>query len=156
MSLVTVPVAQVNHLQLLCAWRKCTADRVSGSPYCEKHRPGFRLVLSPEKRVVYFVQCRNARGLIKIGKSSCWKKRWNGMTTDCPYPLTLLTLVYLDHARQMDVLERTLHKYLAEHRVQGEWFKPVAPVLKIVELAKSVPTPEFCALVGLDMRITSR
>ena len=156
MAIQRPPVAQVKHLQIICAWRACTANREKDSVYCAKHRPGFRLVSPPEKRVVYFVQCNGEDGPIKIGKSSCWAKRFNGMTTDNPYPIVVLALVTLNQAWQMDALEKGIHRHLAKHRVRGEWFEACRSVRKVVEAAKTLSTVDFCVTLGIDLETASR
>ncbi len=77
---------------------------------------------------LYFIETQCAEKFIKIGIASNVRNRMSKMQMDCPYPLKLLKLV--PGAAHM---ERHLHKQFSIDNVTGEWFRPSAALLAIIE-----------------------
>lgn len=63
----------------------------------------------------YLIRCETT-GLIKIGKANNVKARLSTMQTGSASELTLVHTIDGD-------IEKDLHKFFAENRVKGEWFK---------------------------------
>lgn len=79
----------------------------------------------PKVPVVYFVQ---AGEFVKIGKSTDWRARIAGLQTGSPHVVVpLLVLPATPNA------ERLLHYQFAEHRINGEWFRPAAEIMAYIE-----------------------
>lgn len=75
---------------------------------------------------VYFIQ--TASGPIKIGISKNPGRRLSALQTAAHEPLTLLHSTIGDEA-----LEKRLHADLAEHRLDGEWFRDCPAVREAME-----------------------
>lgn len=76
---------------------------------------------------VYFIQ-HGTDGPIKIGCALNVRSRVRALQEWNPVPLRLLGYCHghLNH-------ERALHKRFAEHRVRGEWFRPVPELLTYIK-----------------------
>lgn len=83
---------------------------------------------------VYFATCREL-GLVKIGHATNPKRRWQGLQTGCPKPLTL-EAQFEGGERE----ERELHTQFAEHRERGEWFR-ICPEIDAVIDQHKPPAP---------------
>lgn len=68
--------------------------------------------------VVYFI--KNNEGYTKIGKTHDLKNRLHNLKYES-YGKDL-RVIHLIESRDIDVLEKTLHKVFAHKRVKGEWF----------------------------------
>jgi hypothetical protein len=71
--------------------------------------------------VVYYIQ-RMSDGLIKVGVSAGFRRRWGELRAEHG-TLRLLLTHRGDHER-----EQGLHREFRELRVTGEWFRPAAPL----------------------------
>lgn len=71
------------------------------------------------KQILYVVQRRH-NGPIKVGISSHVKLRLRSLQSSSPEKLTIIKIFTL---RQV---ERAIHAYLADYRLEGEWFDPAA------------------------------
>lgn len=71
---------------------------------------------------------------IKFGIVSRWgfQKRVIAMQTGCPYELEILASCESDPGA-----ERSIHRYLAHHKIRGEWFHRCGQTLKIVDIIKA-------------------
>lgn len=69
---------------------------------------------------VYFVQCGEAGGPIKIGVTQDVDQRLSRLQVGCPIELTLLASIYVDDGEK---LEADLHRRFATSRIRGEWFE---------------------------------
>lgn len=74
---------------------------------------------------VYLVQ-RGEGGPVKIGFTTSFESRLSSLRTASPEPLNVIRVF---HGTLDD--ERRLHASLAQHRLNGEWFKPVPEVLSV-------------------------
>jgi hypothetical protein len=63
----------------------------------------------------------------KIGISNKPRARLSGIQTGNPERLALVAAVPMGDRTVIECLEASMHDYLAEHRLQGEWFN-VSPV----------------------------
>lgn len=72
-----------------------------------------------ESGFVYFIQCGDDRGPIKIGRGRDVEDRLTSHQIGNPYPLRLLTHVYVDDPRKA---EWSLHQRFTLSRIRGEWF----------------------------------
>jgi hypothetical protein len=70
-------------------------------------------------------------GLVKIGQTTNWDKRWRSLCAGSPVPLELVALL------SGLALEKTLHRLFAQHRRHFEWFD-AAPVLEWLRIEKHV------------------
>jgi len=86
-----------------------------------KHLIGFDLV--------YFVQAAMPEKLIKIGATSNFASRFNGLIGGSPCRLHLLGVQLTSHA---GALEQKLHAKFASARDHGEWFHPDAKLLAYI------------------------
>lgn len=75
---------------------------------------------------VYFIEAEG-HDLIKIGYAIDLQKRFAGMMTSSPAPLTLLGIL-----EGGPKLETTIHERLATHRAHGEWFHKTPEVMAVV------------------------
>lgn len=75
----------------------------------------------PQK--IYFVQ-RGEAGPVKIGVSANPDSRIAALQKSYEEKLRVLAIILGDLAA-----ERALHERFAEHRIKGEWFKPVPEIL---------------------------
>lgn len=75
---------------------------------------------------VYFIEAVGL-DLVKVGYALDVAKRFTGMMTTSPAPLTLLGM--LDGGPK---LEAAIHEQLAAHRAHGEWFHKTAEVMAVV------------------------
>jgi hypothetical protein len=76
---------------------------------------------------LYFIEAVGM-DLIKIGYASDPVKRFFGMLTSSPAPLSLLGSCWGGPQRELEI-----HEQLAAFRLHGEWFKKVPEVLAVVE-----------------------
>lgn len=81
---------------------------------------------APPIAQVYFAQAGEG-GPIKIGTSEQVERRIRSLQSSIPQPLRLLGTVLGGHAR-----ERELHRQFEALRIQGEWFRPEAPLLDFI------------------------
>lgn len=82
---------------------------------------------------VYFIQM-GEDGPIKIGKTIFdIGTRLNSLQTGNPFKLKVLS--YLGDVPE--ILEKQLHIYFSEHRMEGEWFKPFPEILEFAEHIKN-------------------
>jgi hypothetical protein len=77
----------------------------------------------PSGRIVYFLQCE-PDGLVKIGFTTNIGRRKAQLEEESGSRLRLLGFRWGGRAEEL-----VLHRQLAPHRVDGEWFKPSPPVL---------------------------
>jgi len=78
---------------------------------------------------VYFIQSGDS-GPIKIGVAYNVKQRIAGLQTANPNKLNLLATIKNKNALKV---ESDLHEKFKEHRLQGEWFKPVTSLLSYIK-----------------------
>ena len=156
-----------------CSWitqdRNCRRQIIDGSeatlPLCHFHaeKYGSRIVRKHERerddliatarriertaldaaripeadRTVYYVQ-RPGDDAIKIGVTNDIAKRLGGLRTVAP---VVLLATHLGGRPA----EQAMHVRFAEHRVDGEWFRPVPELLAHIELVKSRREQEAAA-----------
>lgn len=80
--------------------------------------------------VVYFIRPVGADGPIKIGFTTQFKKRWQGLQAGSPVALEVVAVI----AGGAD-LEARLHAAVLEDRSHGEWFRPTERVRGLMLLA---------------------
>lgn len=80
---------------------------------------------------IYFIEAVGL-DLIKIGYTIDPVKRFMGMLTMCPVPLSLLGSIWGGPQREL-----VIHEQLAEHRTHGEWFKKVPEVMAVVATSET-------------------
>lgn len=86
---------------------------------------------------IYFLSYEES-DLIKIGYTSTTvEKRVATLQTGLPH--RLIVLAHMDGSMSE---EAALHRQFAEHRVNGEWFKPSPGLMELIERHK-VPEPEI-------------
>lgn len=66
---------------------------------------------------------------MKIGRAGNPKQRLAALATAHPWGLELRHVIKTSHTRADVILEREIHEYLRERRVQGEWFEMTPEVL---------------------------
>lgn len=66
--------------------------------------------------MIYAIQCGDS-GPIKFGVAKNPEQRLRELQTGCPERLRLLVAVNLQ-----DWCERTIHRWLRDERIRGEWF----------------------------------
>jgi hypothetical protein len=77
--------------------------------------------------VVYFIQDQATKA-IKIGVSGDPERRLRSLQTSSPNLLTILGTIPGDRDLEVDI-----HRRLAAHRLQGEWFRPDPPVVDVIK-----------------------
>lgn len=88
---------------------------------------------------VYFIRSAGKPRRIKIGKSKDPKARMRELQTGSPYPLDIVGTIRCRDGNHATRLEKELHRYFAEYRMGGEWFKCSLVVLvKVWELLNLV------------------
>lgn len=88
--------------------------------------------------MVYFIQLRGRRGPIKIGYTrshDTLRTRFDSLQHCSPYVARLLGV--LESAGPGT--EKALHRMLRKHRLRGEWYRPHADVLEVVEMGRLSP-----------------
>ena len=78
---------------------------------------------------IYFFQI-GACGPIKIGRAISPERRLKTIQGCCPWPIRSL-----GHVAGIANHELAIHTLLADFRMEGEWFRPEAPVLDIIQKA---------------------
>lgn len=130
--------------------RPCSSKRADGTRYCRRHKKqreqdasviaGSRRQAAMFRKLwpgkspthVYFVQCDDGmQRPVKIGIALDIKTRIGEMQVGSPHPIRLLASFV--GAREV---EQQLHRVLAEHRIQGEWFRPCPEIDILVALAR--------------------
>lgn len=86
---------------------------------------------------VYFIQGESG-GPIKIGFTEDINSRLRTLQTG-HFDTLIVLCTYPGKMQQ----ERDYHKQFDQHRLKGEWFKPVQDVLNEVELIKLKPLPDI-------------
>jgi len=86
---------------------------------------------------IYFIEAVGM-DLIKIGYTIDPAKRFLAMLTSSPAPLSLLGSISGGPQKELEI-----HTALDEHRLHGEWFKKVPPVMALVETADQLYGHEF-------------
>jgi hypothetical protein len=76
---------------------------------------------------VYFIQAGGADGPIKIGIAGNEYERALQLQTAHYEELRVLGFVPLS-----DYSEKDFHRWYAEHRIRGEWFRPGPEILKFI------------------------
>lgn len=118
--------------------RKSSADRADPWKILEKHL----LPLSARPRgkfhragLVYFIRS-GSDGPIKIGSSTLRSVRGRiaSLQIGNPEQLQLIAILICERCMQM---EQALHMHLAEHRLNGEWFRADDRVLAFATLAEA-------------------
>jgi hypothetical protein len=77
----------------------------------------FRENIQGRNGVVYLLQADN--GLVKIGKTVNFQRRFAMLNTQLPYALTVLWLI---DCSDCCAIEASLHRRFLSKRVKGEWF----------------------------------
>lgn len=104
--------------------------------------PVFRAMASAKPSPGYLYFAKNESGNIKIGFSAEPTKRLKSLHSntgsDKRARISLIALIAFESAREARNAEVGLHKKFARHRVHGEWFRPVTPLLdEIARLTKT-------------------
>ena len=69
---------------------------------------------------IYVIGMGAHSGIVKIGRATDTKRRFNEISPKLPFPLIV---VHLIPAKDSFLLESVLHKYFACYRLEGEWFR---------------------------------
>lgn len=80
--------------------------------------------------VVYFIQA-GQHGPIKIGFTTRLEERLHDLQGGNPIQLRLLATIRGNASH-----EQLLHTQFQEHRVRGEWFRPTAQLLRLIQTIK--------------------
>lgn len=94
--------------------------------------------------ILYAIEAPSARKF-KIGRTIDIDKRFAGIATMSPVPVTLRGYVWLP-----DVAEAEAHMYLDAHRSHGEWFNDHQVVREFADLISAKKAVELSALLELD------
>ena len=81
------------------------------------------------RRPCTYIVAADAAGLVKIGRSKKFPKRYESLAAGSPVPLSIVA-IFRDWR-----FEERLHEHFAEHRAHAEWFA-AAPVLTWLRAAK--------------------
>lgn len=83
-------------------------------------------------RCIYFIQCGDD-GPIKIGIAEDVEHRMMALQTGCPYELHLLETYCPYEGFDARLFEAQLHALFAQHRIVGEWFRPVDEIMDFID-----------------------
>ena len=98
-----------------------------------------------DKFWIYFIQSED--GPIKIGKTEGRvTSRVSTLQPCCPAKLSILAAFQVNSLLYDRCLEGWIHEALKDHRIRGEWFKPVQRVLDYAFLAKA---GQYEAIIGM-------
>jgi hypothetical protein len=97
--------------------------------------------------IVYAIAAPN--DLIKFGKTTNIEKRFAGIATMSPVPLTLMGHCWLPADA-----EAYIHDFLKEDRAHGEWFRKTERSRSIAALIAAKKDVELGEIVGLNWMIT--
>ena len=102
---------------------------LAGHPYSriKYTSPGYGIV----QDYIYFVQGESG-GAIKIGTTLNPVTRMQSLQTGFPEELKLLAVIPGDAER-----ERKIHEYFGKFRLKGEWFKPEAELINMIDKMKT-------------------
>lgn len=78
---------------------------------------------------VYFVQCQDDNGYIKIGYTRDLARRLVDIQMGCPYEIVLLAEI---RTSEPSLFEATLHERFGQLSVRGEWFRPAPDLLEMI------------------------
>jgi Meiotically Up-regulated Gene 113 (MUG113) protein len=90
-------------------------------------RAQFVEALEIDTRRVYFIQCGDVAGPVKIGISGDVQQRLDGIQSHNPHVCRLLGTMAGGR-----LMEEALHRRFSHSRIRGEWFYPNPFVLKFV------------------------
>lgn len=94
--------------------------------------------------ILYAIEAPSAQKF-KIGRTIDVEKRFAGIATMSPVPLTLSGYVWLPDAAEVEA-----HLHLDAHRSHGEWFDGHPMVREFVELVAAKKAVELSGLLELD------
>lgn len=95
--------------------------------------------------LVYFVRA-TTMGLIKIGATLDVNDRLQSLQVGSPDKLVLMGAIYDKEAFD---IERRLHARFTAHRSHGEWFRPCAELLDLIE---EYPLSDMVAVQKAELR----
>jgi|KBSSwiStaDraftv2_1062776.scaffolds.fasta_scaffold00132_34 hypothetical protein len=84
---------------------------------------------------IYFAQCQDENGYIKIGYTKDVNARIASFQCGCPYPIVLIAWFTSDDAKNV---EATLLERFKHLRVRCEWFRPELELLDAIAQIGSV------------------
>jgi hypothetical protein len=88
---------------------------------------------------LYFLQATRS-GLVKIGRATSYRARLSAIRSQSPEPIRVLGIVETaDPVR----LEAQMHQRFARLRAHGEWFRPDAAMLGLIQRDTFVPEDEW-------------
>lgn len=87
----------------------------------------------PHDLVTYFIQAEN--GLIKIGETTRFEKRFLEISFMSPLPLTVIGFTKES--------EKKIHKAFNHLRLHGEWFEPGEDLLAYIQENTSAALPTY-------------
>ena len=70
---------------------------------------------------------------IKIGKTTNLSNRYQQYTLHLPWPPKVLAIWPVNCVTKLGQLEKSIHFTFKEHRLQGEWFKPVKVIKDLIK-----------------------
>ena len=82
-------------------------------------------------KYIYFLRSANGDGPVKIGSSADPMKRLETLATWSPLPLEIAAFCPCN-----GFAETTIHRRFDDHRLHGEWFKPVDELLALIASIK--------------------
>jgi hypothetical protein len=88
-------------------------------------------------------------GPIKFGRTTNIDKRFSGISTMSPVPLTLLGYVWLP-----DDAEAYIHDFAKEDRLHGEWFRKTERTRSLAALIAAKKAVDIAEVIGLSWMIT--
>lgn len=135
-SILRVPLLSTDAIPRICKKLHCFQVALKEHLYCIDHKPPERKNPKPHNKfVVYFISY-GTNGPVKIGKAFSLENRLKDFQICCPYKLCILAFVKCEDNHGTRKLEHSLHIRLAEWRLNGEWFKRVPDVKKVIKHAK--------------------
>lgn len=96
---------------------------------------------------IYFVQaCRS--GLVKIGRATHFSARLSAIRSQSPEPIRVLGVMVADFPAEA---EAVIHERFRDLHHHGEWFRPSAEMLGMINRHCAVPedewSPTFCQII---------
>jgi hypothetical protein len=99
----------------------------------------------PAPKWIYFIQCHDELGAVKIGYARDPETRLHNLQMGCPYLLTIIAKCVVADA---PMVERALHRRFAGSALRGEWFVCTPEIIETAERVSRYQIEAFSAYLA--------